>query len=228
MWRPIATFKREIREKFPTKTPVFPDLYLLPSDTLKTAIVMCDEDRVHRLVTCWGVGFRFDWSTRLTHERVWVRFVVCCQFIVRSALNKTPIGVLTQTDLLRFVMDIAAGPLFKGQKTNSSLPAHSLSRSLVLCCLSEEEEESAPAPASAEPSKPIALTPHKLEPAAGQSTTATASTPSMSLSFFPPFPAFKSCREPRATQFVRLRGCAQALVWPPKWPVVLRWRPMSR
>jgi len=82
LWRPITAFKKEIREKHPTKTPVFPDLYLLPTDTLKTAIVMMDEDRVHRL------------------------------FVVRSTQDKTPIGVITQTDILRYVLSLCSGSLF--------------------------------------------------------------------------------------------------------------------
>lgn len=96
LWRSVGVFKRDLREKHPTKTPVFPDLYLLPSDTLKTAVVMMDEDRVHRL------------------------------FVVRSAIDKTPIGVITQSDLLRFVLNLCAGKLFEDDEEETK-PAASAS-----------------------------------------------------------------------------------------------------
>jgi CBS domain-containing protein len=96
LWRSVGVFKRDLREKHPTKTPVFPDLYLLPSDTVKTSIVMMDEDRVHRL------------------------------FVVRSATDKTPVGVITQSDVLRFVLNLCSGKLFEDdeeKQTAGTAPA---------------------------------------------------------------------------------------------------------
>jgi len=82
LWHPIKDFKREVRSMFPSKTPLWPDLFLIPSDTLKTAILMFDEDRVHRL------------------------------FVVRSAINRTPVHIVAQIDVLKFIASIAFGKMF--------------------------------------------------------------------------------------------------------------------
>jgi len=79
LFHPVVEFKREVRSMFPTKTPIWPDLFLVPSDTLRTAITMMDEDRVHRLI------------------------------VVRSALTRSPVRVLSQTDILHYVLGFALG-----------------------------------------------------------------------------------------------------------------------
>jgi len=79
LFHSVVEFKREVRSMFPTKTPIWPDLFLVPSDTLRTAITMMDEDRVHRLI------------------------------VVRSALTRSPVRVLSQTDILHYVLGFALG-----------------------------------------------------------------------------------------------------------------------
>jgi len=79
LWHPLKDFKREIRVLYSTKTPMWTDLFLLPSDTFRKAITMFDEERVHRL------------------------------FIVRSSTDRVPTHMVTQRDLLNFVTQLAFG-----------------------------------------------------------------------------------------------------------------------
>jgi len=79
LWHNVITFKNEIRSNFPNQTPPFATLYLLPSDDLKTAVKMFDEDRVHRLV------------------------------VVRSHTDHRPLHILSQSDVLRFILDVMMG-----------------------------------------------------------------------------------------------------------------------
>lgn len=96
LWRPVAVFKREVRDRFANKTPVNPDLYVFSTDTLKTAIVMMDEDRVHRL------------------------------FVVNKGGEKKPVGCITQSDVLRYLLNISSGKLFEDdedEKAAAAMPA---------------------------------------------------------------------------------------------------------
>jgi len=79
LWHNVITFKNEIRSSFPNQTQPFPNLYLLPSDDLKTAVKMFDKDRVHRLV------------------------------VVRSDTDRRPLHILSQSDVLRFILDVMMG-----------------------------------------------------------------------------------------------------------------------
>jgi len=76
LWHNVITFKNTIRSNFPNTIPSFPDLYLLPSDELRTAVKIFEGDRVHRLV------------------------------VVKSHTDRRPLHILSQIDVLRWIFKV--------------------------------------------------------------------------------------------------------------------------
>jgi len=90
LWHPIKDFKKDVRAMFPSKTPLWPDLFLIPSDTLKTCVMMFDEDRVHRL------------------------------FVIRSAISRIPLHIITHSDVLRFLLSTDPTPTTLAPTTSAT------------------------------------------------------------------------------------------------------------
>ncbi len=78
LWRPVSDFLNDARTGSVNslKEPVFGSRELLPTDNLKTALLILSEDRIHRL------------------------------FICKSLYAPVPVSVITQTDVIAFFLSL--------------------------------------------------------------------------------------------------------------------------